>query len=129
MPTSRRKLLSGITAVALGLPLAACGAGIFHIDPNTTNIIQLVSVATRGFCGVLPTAETISKIILALALPSGLPAEQIAATVAHQFCDALPKAQARNTPRRGVERSTGNPIIDYGSVVINGTAVNIATYR
>ena len=125
MSVSRRKLLAGI---ALGLPLAACGANPFTIDPSSVNIIDAVSRLAKGFCGLLPTADTISQIIVALALPSGAPAQQIASQVAHAFCDHVaPVVASRRALRRGVA-ADGRIVLDYGQVVINGKAVNIVVY-
>lgn len=125
----RREFLTG----AAMLPLAGCGGGVVTVDPKTIDIVQLVSVAARGFCGFLPTAETIAKLVLALALPVGAVAEEVAAQVAHAFCDALPKAQAqarlRGGPLRAVEPGTGRAIVDYGPAILrNGKVVNISCY-
>lgn len=92
----------------------------------------------KGFCGALPTADTISAIVTALlpALgPIGVAAsaiENLALTVAHAFCDALPKAQAQSSlrggPRRMAEPGTGRIVIDYGPQIINGRPVSIQVY-
>jgi len=114
--------------MAAGLPLAACGKGGINIDPKTVNFVELASEAAKSFCGLLPTAETLAKIALALALPSATPIEQVAAAAAHAFCDSAAPVVAQRKGRRGIEMRTGRPVINYGPVIINGKPVDIAVY-
>jgi hypothetical protein len=112
--------------MAAALPLAACGKGGISIDPGTVNFVELASEAAKTFCGLLPTADTLAKIALALALPSATPIEQVAAASAHAFCDQAVPVIARRKGRHGIEG--GKPVIHYGPVIINGKPVDIAVY-
>lgn len=131
----RRTFLAGLTTA----PLAACGrAPVSGLDPTTVDIVQRVSVLARGFCGALPTADTIAAIVAAL-LPALGPigagaaiVEQVALATAHAFCDALPRAQAQSALRGGPRRfrdAVGKAVIDYGPVIINGKPVPIQVYN
>jgi hypothetical protein len=113
---------------SLAALLAGCGGRIVTVDPSTVNIITAVTTAARSFCGLLPTADTVAKIILALALPAGLGPEAIASSVAHALCDTVtPIIQTRQGLRK-VERATGRTVVDYGPVIINGKVVPIVVY-
>jgi hypothetical protein len=131
----RRTFLAGLATA----PLAACGhAPAPGLDPTTINIVQRVSVLARGFCGALPTADTIAAIVSAL-LPALGPigagaaiVEQVALATAHAFCDALPKAVAQSQLRGGPRHfrdATGKAVTDYGPVIINGKPVPIQVYN
>jgi hypothetical protein len=124
MLASRRSVLVGLS----GLPLAACGGSNLQIDPKTINFVELASEAANTFCRLLPTADTLAKIALAMALPVATPVEQVAAAAAHAFCDQAGPVIAKRKGRRGIEPGTGKPTIDYGPVIINGKPVNIAVY-
>jgi hypothetical protein len=129
MSTSRRAFLLGLS----GLPLAACGSpSVLGVDPRTIDIVKLITDGARAGCGLLPTADTIAKTIIALALPAALPLEQAAAIAVKNFCDQVgPVVAARAQAgqfRMGREASTGKIIVDYGSVIINGKPVPITVY-
>ena len=125
MSVSRRNLLAGI---ALGLPLAACGAKPFTIDPN----IKYSYRCQRARQDVLwPIADSRDHRPdhPGFGPPGRSPAEQIASQVAHAFCDHVQPLMARRGVRRqGIEPSSGRVILDYGQVVINGKPVNITVY-
>lgn len=131
---NRRSLLAGGAGLAV-FPLASCAKapGGFIPDPSTIDFAQLATVTAKNLCGLLPTADTLAKLALALALPAGLPVEQIAAAVAKAFCDNIaPIVAARAAAGRGrlkTEPSTGKAIIDYGTVILpNGRTVPVQVY-
>lgn len=121
-----KKILAATTAGSL--MLAGCGAGSFNPDTTTTNFIQAATVAAKTFCGLLPTASTLAQIVLALALPAGVPVEQVASAAAHAFCDQVAPIVAQRAGRRAIEPSTGRAVTDYGQVIINGRPVNVQVY-
>lgn len=128
---NRRMLLAGLAIT----PLAACARapGSFTPDPSTIDFAQTATVVARNLCGLLPTADTLAKLALALALPAGLPVEQVANAVAKAFCDTIaPIVVARAAAGRGrlkAEPSTGKALIDYGTVILpNGRTVPVQVY-
>jgi hypothetical protein len=128
---SRRNLLLGAGSA---LPVAACGGkpGGFSPDPSTVDFVTAASTAARAFCGFLPTADTLAKIALALALPVATPIEVVASNAAHAFCDqvapVITPMKALRQFRRSVEPGTGKDVDDFGFIPVNGKPVHITVY-
>jgi hypothetical protein len=126
-----KKILAAAMAGSLTLAGCAKGPGTYTVDTATTDLIQNATVLARNFCGFLPTAQTLAQIVLALALPAGLPIEQVASSVAHAFCDAIKASPvvAARAGRRAIDPNTGRAIIDYGPTILpNGKVVPIQVY-
>lgn len=124
----RRELLAGAGAIALALPMAACGGKVVGVDPGTIDIIGAITNAVRGLCGILPTVDTISKFIVAMALPVALPVQQAASIVAKELCDKIQPLVAGSQGLRKAEATTGKTVIDYGIVYVNGKPVRVQVY-
>jgi hypothetical protein len=121
----------GAPVVAFGgaMALGGCARGIQAPDLSAIDIGATVTQLVRDGCGVLPVAETISAILVALALPAATPIQQQAALVARAICTQVNEARsARRSPLRSIAPD-GKPAVSYGPVVINGHVVDVKAYQ